>query len=143
MKKILVCSFMFAGLLLISSGCNNAHENSSTTTPSSDTVNTKSEQPGDETQLNKSSLMQQSDDADKKTSSENNLDNRTTEEKEKYLKDNNLVTGSKDTQCNICSKRCCSPCLQNGDYKLCVQTRFENCSVCSHTSSRHSAVDHL
>ena len=47
-----------------------------------------------------------------------------------------------DTKCGVCSRRCCSPCLADGDISRCAQTRFKHCRVCGHFSSSHYAALH-
>ena len=61
-----------------------------------------------------------------------------------YLKNASIsMEGKKDTQCSVCSQRCCSPCLQDGDYTKCVETKFKNCSKCDHPSNQHVPADYI
>lgn len=71
------------------------------------------------------------------------VDNATAEAKLEILKAESSVKGSwYDTKCDVCGRRCCSPCTADGDPSRCAKTRFRNCSVCGHASSSHYRVRH-
>jgi hypothetical protein len=70
------------------------------------------------------------------------LDSLSIEAKEAKLKEAGVAsTADVDAYCPVCNRRCCSPCFA-GATRQCAYLKFENCSVCNHSSNGHYAVAH-
>lgn len=67
------------------------------------------------------------------------LDSLSVEEKEAKLKEASV--DGVDAYCPVCNRRCCSPCFARAG-RNCASLKFENCSVCNHSSNGHYAVAH-
>ena len=60
---------------------------------------------------------------------------------EKELKIKGSTAEAVDAYCPVCDRRCCRPCFARAG-RNCASLKFENCSVCNHSSNGHRAVAH-